>query len=175
MVEDYRDRVEGSQSGFEKLIGSIPGYKGYKERELRREADRLLRTHLADRFDEQRRRLVNVMGQLTSAGRLSETVALERANLKLQRLIDRLRTAAYGYAGLFDAIKIEQAELDALYEFDAALADGVDRVAEAIGAIEGLAGKGEGTSAEANALLNLIEELNNTLSRRVEALSASKA
>jgi len=171
MTADYRGRIESSQSGLEKLIGSIPGYKGYKERELRREADKLLRTHLAGRFDEQRRRLVDVMAQLTSALRLNETVALERANLRLQLLIDRLRTAAYGYAGLFDAVKIEQAQLDALYEFDSALAGGVDRVAALVSSIEGLAGRGENTAAEANALLNVLQELNDTFGRRMEAIT----
>ncbi len=175
MVDDYRQKVEDSQSGLEKLIGSIPGYKGYKERELRREADRLLRTHLAGRFDEERRRLVGVMGQLTNAGRLSELGALEQANLRLQRLVDRLRTAAYGYGGLFDALKIQQAQLDALYEYDASLAMGVDRVAELVGAVEGLAGKGESTAAEATALLGALEELNNTFGRRGEALAGQGA
>jgi hypothetical protein len=172
MVSDYRRKVEDSQSGFEKLVGSIPGYKGYKERELRREADKLLRTHLAGRFDEQRRRLVDVMAQLTSAGRLSETVALERASLRLQLLIDRLRTAAYGYSGLFDAVKVEQAQLDALYEYDSTLATGVDRVAELVASLGALAGKGENTAAEASALLNVLQELNDTLSRRTEVIVA---
>ena len=170
MVDDFRRKVEESQSDLEKLLGSIPGYKGYKERELRREADKLLRTHLAGRFDEQRRRLVGVMAQLTDAARLNETVALERANLRLQLLIDRLRTAAYGYAGLFDAVKIEQRELDALYEYDAGLAAGVDRVAALVGSLEGLAGKGENTAAEANALLDALQGLNDALGRRTEAI-----
>jgi hypothetical protein len=171
MVSDYRRKVEESQSGFEKLIGSIPGYQGYKERELRREADKLLRDHLARGFDEQRRRLVGVLAQLTNAGRLAETVALERANLRLQLLIDRLRIAAYGYAGLFDAFKVEQAELDALYEFDSALATGVDRVAELVGSITGLAGKGDNTAAEAGTLLDVLQDLNDTFGRRMEAIT----
>lgn len=170
MPDDFRRKVEESQSGLEKLIGSIPGYKGYKERELRREADKLLRTHLAGRFDEQRRRLVGVMGALTSAGRLTELTSLEQANLRLQLLIDRLRTAAYGYAGLFDAVKVQQTQLDALYEFDANLATGVDRVAQIVSTLEGLASKGENTSAEARALLNVLQELNDTFSRRHEVI-----
>ena len=171
MVGDLRDTVQDSQSGFEKLIGSIPGYKGYKERELRREADKLLRTHLANRFDEQKRRLPGIVGQLTSAGRWGELSPLEQATLRLERLIDRMRTASYGYAGWFDAIKIEQQQLDTLYEFDAGLASGVDRIAEIVASLETLAGKGESTTAEANALLNVLQELNDTWSRRMDAVT----
>lgn len=166
-----RRKIEQSQSGLEKLIGSIPGYKGYKERELRREADKLLRTHLADRLDEQRRRLLGVMGELTSAGKLDQIMPFERATLRLQQLIDRLRTASYGYAGLFDAVKVKQAELDALYDFDSGLATGVERVAELVGTLEAQVGKGENTAADAKALLNVLQELNDTFGRRSQAIT----
>ncbi|MDI7275947.1 MAG: hypothetical protein QME94_08200 [Anaerolineae bacterium] len=171
MTGDLRRKVEDSQSGFERLVGSVPGYKGYKERELRREADRLLRRHLARRFSGQRRRLTEAMGQLTAAGRLQELPALEKANLKLELLIDRLNTAAHGYAGLFDALKIEQQELDALYEYDASLAGGVDRVAEVVTAIRALVGRGETTAAEATALLDVLEEINDIFGRRMEVIA----
>lgn len=169
-TDDFRQKIEDSQSGFEKLIGSIPGYKGYKERELRREADRLLRTHLANRFDEQRRRLASVMSLVTSGKRLAELAALERAILKLQLLIDRLRTTAYGYAGLFDAVKVQQAELDALYEFDSRLTEAVERTAEIISALEKQATQGESTAAETNVLLSVLQEFNDTLGRRTEVI-----
>ncbi len=171
MADDYRRRVQDAQSGFEKVAGSIPGYKGYKERELRREADKLLRTHLARRFDAQRERLVNVMAELTEGGRLDQTLALERANLRLQLLVDRLRTASYGYTGLFDALKVQQAQLDALYDHDRTLVGGVDRVAELVGTIEGQAAAGESPAAEAKALLGVLQELNDTFGRRMEAIA----
>lgn len=169
MTDDFRRRVQRPQSGLEKLAGIVPGYQGYKERELRREADKLLRTYLADHFDEQRRRLVNVMAQLTNAGRLNEMLPLEKANLRLQLLIDSLRTAAYGYGGLFAAEKIEQAELDALYEYDSALAGGIEHVAGVLGTVEGQVSQGESISAQVNALLNVLQELNMTFGRRSEA------
>ena len=40
---DARDAVEGSLGGVENIARMIPGYSGYKEKELRREADKLLR------------------------------------------------------------------------------------------------------------------------------------
>lgn len=171
MEDPIRRRIAGSQSGFEKLVAGIPGYRGYKEKELRREADKLLRMHLASRFDESRRHVLGAMEQLTSAGRLGETLTLQKANLKLQLLVDRLRTASYGYAGWFDAVKVQQAELDQLYAFDAALAAGADRVAELVVKIAGQAAGGENTAAEAGALVSVVEELNDTFSRRSGAIS----
>jgi hypothetical protein len=37
---------------------------------------------------------------------------LEGAAIKLRQFIDRVRTASYGYAGFFDAVKVRSEELD---------------------------------------------------------------
>jgi hypothetical protein len=174
VVDDYRRTIEESQSGFERLVGSIPGYKGYKERELRRESDALLRRFLADGLAEQRRRLVALMTRLADSGRIQELTPFERANLKLETLIDRVSTAAHGYAGLFDAIKVRQRELDALYEYDAALAEGIDRVAEAIDAIEARIVGGEQASAEVSALTDLVQEISETFGKRAQVLAGAR-
>jgi hypothetical protein len=40
---DLRETIDSALGGLEALAIKIPGYKGYKEKELRREADKLLR------------------------------------------------------------------------------------------------------------------------------------
>ena len=50
---DYQHTVEDSKGGLESLASKIPGYRGYKEKEDRRAADKLLREHLADQLNEQ--------------------------------------------------------------------------------------------------------------------------
>ncbi|HSR34730.1 MAG TPA: hypothetical protein VLY63_29520, partial [Anaerolineae bacterium] len=110
---DMRDTVEASQGGFETLARKIPGYAGYKEKELRREADKLLRTEVAGKFDDQRKRMSELQQQLISQAQIEFLDDLERAVMKLQLLIDRIKTASYGYAGLFDAVKVKEEQLDA--------------------------------------------------------------
>ena len=51
---DMREVVAGGMSGLEKLINKIPGYHGYKEKEMRRDADKLLRDHIYGVLTEQR-------------------------------------------------------------------------------------------------------------------------
>ena len=51
---DLLDTVDSARGGLESLMGKIPGYKGYKEKEMRREADKLLRMQVADQLDDQR-------------------------------------------------------------------------------------------------------------------------
>ncbi len=166
---DLRERVTGAREALERLVGVIPGYRGYKEKELRREEDKLLRVHLAQRFEEQRGRLTKIQSRLTDAGQLKAVVALERAMMRLQLLIDRLKTAAYGHAGLFDAVKVKQEELDALYNYDYALHDGVAQVS---GKIDKLSAATDETViiAAAEDLVGALEGINEAFSRRQDVI-----
>ncbi|MFQ6014057.1 MAG: hypothetical protein ACE5NP_01265 [Anaerolineae bacterium] len=170
---DIKGKIERELSGLEKLAANIPGYQGYKEKEVRREADKVLRLHLAQQFQEQRSRLNQVQVQLTDTGRIAGIVTLERAMMKLQLLIDRLKTASYGHAGLFDAVKVKEKELDALYAFDSALSDGVDGVATLIDQLSEAAATEQETGGLANKLVATLEELNSTFSQRQDVILES--
>jgi hypothetical protein len=169
-MEDMRGLVSDARSSLEKLVGKIPGYSGYKEKEMRREADRLLRLHLSERFQEQRGKLSNVQNYLAGEGKIEELGLLERVMLQLQLLIDRLKVAEYGYAGLFDAARIKEEQLDALYMYDNALTVSVDQLAEKMDKLAIAAMAGEEIRSAANDALLLLQELNTTMDRRKDAI-----
>ncbi|MGQ9626346.1 MAG: hypothetical protein ACUVV0_05495 [Anaerolineae bacterium] len=167
---DLREEVSESMSGLEKLASSLPGYRGYKQKEVRRQADKLLRESLSTRFEEQRRRASELQVQLVNSGRIEFTDDLERAVMKLQRIVDRLKTASYGYAGFFDAVKVKEDQLDALYAFDNALMEKVTKVSAAVDKIATVL-SGEGELAPAiNELVATAQQINDTLDRREEAI-----
>jgi hypothetical protein len=99
-------------------------------------------------------------------------VAMERAVMKLQLLIDRIRNATYGYAGLFDAIKVDEAALDALYDFDQSMLEGAEQLKTQIDQMENLAGSEQLTLAEANELVASVQTLNDTFTQRQDVLLA---
>lgn len=167
---DLLETVEGSLGGFENLMRKIPGYSGYKEKELRREADKLLRTELAAKFDEQRKRIAELQHELISQAKIEFLDDLERGALKLQLLIDRIKTASYGYAGLFDAVKVKEEQLDALYAFDSQMLDYVDSVAAGIDRLTSAITAGEGISDANRALVGTVDEANQTFGHREEAI-----
>jgi len=167
---DLRQKVTEALGGLEQLVAKVPGYKGYKEKEMRREADKLLREQLARRFEEQRRRIPNLQKQLIKSGQAGLLDDLEEGAMKLQLLIDRLKTASYGYAGFFDAIKVKEAQLDALYEFDNALMDEVPNVAAGTNKVfEALAAK-EGVAEAIADLVTTIQGVNDTFSKRQDVI-----
>jgi hypothetical protein len=170
MLGDLTEKIQSSQNKFEQLVGKIPGYSGYKQKEQRREADKLLRLHVARQYDEQLSRLNRIQYQLTSAGDLTGMMLLERAVSKLQLLVDRIRTASYGYAGLFDALKVDEDVLDKLYEFDQGMLVGVDGIAAILDELEDLVNNGHPTRDEANKLIAELERLHTTFGQRQEVI-----
>ena len=148
------DQVKDQMSGFEQLVAKIPGYKGYKEKELRREADKLLRDHIVNRMRTVKTQLDGLQQDLMGAGKFELLDETGSAATQIQTFIDRVRTAAYGYGGLFDAVKVKEDELDRVYEFDSALIGYADRIENAISnARAGIEGE------EARALILMVRDL----------------
>jgi hypothetical protein len=172
MVGDLTERIQASRNKVEELISQVPGFQGYKQKETRREADKLLRSHVAREYEAVLRRIHALQRDLSDAGELRLVLQLDRATVKLQMLADRIKTASYGYAGVFDAIKVNEEILDALYTFDLAMLDGVSRVGEALSAIEAAGGDSSALEDEVQSLLALLDELNDTFSRRQDVVLA---
>ena len=136
-MTDLRDTISDQEkSWFESILAKLPLYKGYKDKELRREADVLLRNHLVTLLGDQLSKAEDVASQMLTGPGISHLDDIGKANTRLQTLIDKVKTAAQGYAGLFDAIKIQEDELDQLYEFDHAMLLKVDEIAEAIDSMQ---------------------------------------
>jgi hypothetical protein len=135
-MSDILDRVTGEQDFFKKILSKIPGFKGYVERGNRRASDKLLRETIADDFETLYERVSSLQRDLISQGEIALIDDLEAAALKLRQFIDRIRTASYGYAGIFDAIKIKEEELAQVYQYDYALLAMADEVSAAIDNVE---------------------------------------
>jgi methyl-accepting chemotaxis protein len=135
-MTDLHDTISGHLGRFESLLMKIPGYGGYKEKEMRREADTLLREHLARQLVEQLTKAKDVTSQMITGPGIAQLDDMGKANTRLQTLIDKVRTAAQGYAGFFDAVKVKEEELDLLYEFDERMIGQVDQISGSIDQVQ---------------------------------------
>ena len=120
MTDSFVDKAEQSMGAIERLLKGLPLVREYNDKELRREADRRLRQLLVTELEQEKQRLYDVQKKLLRAGGLAWIDDADGAIQRLQTLIDRIKTASYGYAGLFAAVKIQEAQLDALHRFDVA-------------------------------------------------------
>ncbi|NPA31282.1 MAG: hypothetical protein GXO37_04715 [Chloroflexi bacterium] len=168
-TQDPLETIQNLQNAVERLAERVPGFAGYKARETRREADKLLRVTLAQRIMEQVQRLSEVQRALLRSGGLRWLDDVEAAVVRLQTLADQIRTASYGYAGVFDALKIDEPQLARLYAFDQQLFAAVDRLAAAIDRLQAAVGQEDFGPALAD-LMRLARETLSTFHRREEVL-----
>ena len=170
---DYRQVVDDSKGGLEELLAKIPGYHGYKEKEDRRASDKLLREHVAGQLGEQRRRLAELQRELLDSGGLLLVDDLDRAVTKVQNLADKIRTASYGYAGLFDEVKVKEEELDALYEFDESVLGHVSAIQSAIDALAAAMDANGDVKAAIRNVVSAAEDANATWRQRESAITGA--
>jgi len=135
-MSDLFDRVTSQQDIFKKLVSKIPGFDGYIERENRRSADKILRETLAAKFQAIWLRISGIQRDLVNAGRIDLLDNIEHAEIKIRQFIDRVNTAAYGYAGFFDAIKIREDSLAQIYQYDLTLVQLADELTTAVDNLE---------------------------------------
>ena len=135
-MDNFFDKVKNQQDPFKKLMSFIPGFGGYVERQTRRDGDKLLRDTVARRFEEQWKRASQLQADLVSAGMIQYVDDMEKAAVKLRTFIDKITTAPRGYSGLVDAVKINEKELETIYQFDAAFFDLAEQVGRALDNVE---------------------------------------
>ncbi len=105
------------QSGLNK----IPGYKGYKDKESRRDEDKKVRESVANALTAQIDVLTRYNGDLSAARDFEGLAAIEPAIGEIRLLADRIRHASYGYGGIFSDNDIDAAAIEQLRLFDSAL------------------------------------------------------
>jgi len=172
-MSDFFGRVIGDQDPIKKLASYIPGFGGYIERENRRSADKLLRDTVARRFEEQYKRLSAIQTDIISQGGIEYMDELEKAALLIRTFTDKIRNATYGYSGFFDAVKINEAELAKVYEFDNAFFTLADQIKNALDTLEASSGNTDALPATIRNLTGLARQAVTTFEQRNEVFNGT--
>lgn len=117
---------------IETVLRYIPGFRGYLEKEYRRESDALQRDWLVTQLQGAKRRLDAHARELTDAARLDDLGGIDRIRARLDRLTSRIQGAMQGYSGFFDFVQINEKELDQVYEYDVGLMQHVEQIVAAV-------------------------------------------
>ncbi len=164
------ERIEESKNWFERLAEKIPGYKGYKQKELRREADKIERVFVGERLDSCLGKLDDLKLGLVNSGKLDALGEIDVSMRKLRKVRDRVQFADYGYAGLFDTTKVGTQKLDELYAFDKGLETEAAGICDLAGA---LAVDSPSLSADIRLLDDRIDALDARFSERENLITGA--
>jgi hypothetical protein len=172
-MDQFFERVKSQQDPFKKLASYIPGFSGYIDRQNRRDADKLLRDTVARRFEEQWKRASQIQTDMVSNGMIAYVDDMEKAAIKLQTFVDKITTAPRGYSGMFDAVKINEKELESIYQFDYAFFDLGEQVGRALDNVEASLGDEAALPAAIRNVTSLARMAVETYNRRAEAVTGT--
>lgn len=172
-MDQFFEKVKSQQDPFKKLASYIPGFSGYIDRQNRRDADKLLRDTVARRFEEQWKRASQIQADMVSNGMIAYVDDMEKAAIQLRTFIDKITTAPRGYTGMFDAVKINEKELESIYQFDFAFFDLAEQVGRALDNVEASLGDEAALPAAIRNVTSLARMAVETYNRRSEAVTGS--
>lgn len=99
-------------------LNSVPGYRGYRSLEDRRDDDRRVRETISTEISASAAYLTSAGSKAVEARKLNQVSAIERLVGNTRHLADRVRSATYGYGGLFGSRDVSAAVLDQMKQFD---------------------------------------------------------
>jgi hypothetical protein len=168
VYSDVKDQMRLS----ERLAAFLPGFRGYKEKELRRESDRLIRNHLNLKLTAAKTDLKTISQKLADRRYFDVMTDMDRLLAKMDRVVEKVNHASYGYRGFFDAVKVKEENLDRMIDFDNKLIDNVTLLSTEIDAFKAELASGVTTNLKARvqAVTDKLESLEATFDTRQEVI-----
>jgi hypothetical protein len=165
-------RIGEDERLLEKIMLAVPGFRGYKAKEQRREADKIIREFLYSRLQEARNMLQDIYETVAGGKAPMALDPIDRLTAIFDRVSEKVHHASYGYAGFFDATKIEEDDLDRMISFDTQLVESAKGLAQKVQVFKGdvQAGKFDNLEAYESELRNTVEGFETTFDQRKDVI-----
>ena len=169
---DVLSKVQGQMNLPERIAAFIPGFHGYKEKEIRRESDRLIRNHLVAKLSNEKTDLRDLEQKLADRRYFDVLTDMDRLVAKMDRVVEKVNHASYGYSGFFDAVKVKEGSLDSMIAFDNKLIDGVNALTAEVDAFKADMASGQTSNLKTRVenVTDKLEALENTFDQRNEVI-----
>jgi hypothetical protein len=174
--KDYLGKVRGERSLLEKIMGYVPGYHGYKEKELRRESDRLVRMDVVNRLKDAKTVFRRRFADPVAVQKLGESsYKFDALTYRLDRVTQRIDRAVAGYAGMFDAIKVKEDKLDSVIQHDLSLIEKAESVKEDFEKVASIEPGTDDWKTAMDTVISKVEDLDRLVDERANLLRGLQA
>ena len=156
----------------ERIAAALPGFRGYKEKELRRESDKLIRNNLTLKLSKDKDNVRGIAQKIADKRYLDVLPDIDRLTAKMDRITEKVNHASYGYAGFYDIVKIKEENLDRMITFDNQLLDEVNALTATIGDLKTqlLSNNFANLKDKIQAIADKIELLEDTFDKREQVI-----
>ncbi len=164
------ERIQEDKNWLERVLGKIPGTRKYKQKETRREANKIQRNYVAERLDGCLAKLDALKLALIKNGSMDALGEADVSMRKLRTVRDRIQFADYGYSGMMDPVKVGVAKLDELMAFDKSLEGDASAILELTGT---LSAESPSVRADIGLLNGKLDELDAKFSERERLITGA--
>jgi hypothetical protein len=156
----------------ERIAAALPGFRGYKEKELRRESDKLIRNSLTLKLSKDKDNVRGIAQRIADKRYLDILPDIDRLTAKMDRITEKVNHASYGYSGFFDIVKIKEDSLDRMITFDNQLLDEVDALTASIDDLKAqlLSGNYSNLKDKIQTIADKFELLEDTFDKREQVI-----
>ena len=117
---------------FDRIGSLIPGYKGYSEREGRRNTDKVLREEISKKMYEIEKKINCSIEDAMIAKDFVLMKNLEKSRKKINTLNSKIKYSPQGSTGFFSDEEIKEDELLKVYEIDLDIFNLINQIAQKI-------------------------------------------
>ena len=122
--ETVTDKAVSDRGLFERAAMYIPGYRGYRNKNIRREVDKEVRREVVRSLTGCKTDLAEIQKNMIGNGDIQNAKECDRVKTKTDTYLKRIESAEAGYSGLWEAVKTLDEDLKAVVDWDAKLLEG---------------------------------------------------
>ncbi len=120
-MKDLREKVKEERGLIKKIELAIPGFRGYRKREDLRIADSMLRDYLANNIHSAEENLESVRKILSREMIFELLEDIGELINRITAVEGKVRHEEQGYMGIAGDYRVNEGELNRVYEFDLSL------------------------------------------------------
>ncbi len=154
-MDDIRNTSKSERNFLEKILYSLPLFKGYLERENRRESDRILREYIVENLLALKEKLLSITDSYLKKYGLESMNKINKLVNEIEALKNKIEFAPHGYSAFFDTTKIDTSHLDRIYEMDNEILNYVNNMVKKIDSIDSMPDRKSSETLLKNILLDV--------------------
>jgi len=152
----------------------VPGYRGYKKKEERRETDRVVREKAMRLLKDSETSMENALESAVNAGNKDLMKLIEKARGDIHNYITKLRTAEYGYAPGWNVVAIQEKLLEAMIAVDSEIILMAQDLKEYTADLSSRAFGNEDVTEQVREVIKKMNEFRDKFQERIDIVSGTK-
>ncbi|MGN1044552.1 MAG: hypothetical protein ACI4Q9_01165 [Candidatus Methanomethylophilaceae archaeon] len=165
------DASKENRGIFERICLWIPGYRGYRQKNIRRDVDKEVRAQVARTIEGSKTVLSNIQRGAAELGDIQTAKAVERIRIKTDTYLKNIESAEAGYSGIWEVTKTKEGELEAVMEWDAKLIESGQDLKKLLNAVMDKVDSGSSDiKADLREVERFLDDLDAGLGKRMQVI-----